>query len=55
MIITDSGFRWWYKKEYGEDLPKDKYYGVDYQWNEQDLEYAEKLLNGEEEDRFRNE
>jgi hypothetical protein len=37
----------WYKKEYGIDLPKDKYYGVDYQWSEQELEMADKYQNGE--------
>ena len=47
MIVTDTGFRMWYKKEYGKDLPKDKYYGVDYKWSDQELEMAEKYLNGE--------
>jgi hypothetical protein len=47
MIVIDSCFREWYKKEYGIELPKDKYFGIDYQWSEQELEMAEKYLNGE--------
>jgi len=43
MLIIDSFFREWYKKEYGIELPKDKYYGIDYQWSEQELEMAENI------------
>jgi len=46
MLIIDKYYRIWYKKEHGKELPKDKYYGVDFQWSEQELEMAEKYLNG---------
>jgi len=47
MLIIDECYRIWYKKEYGIELPKDKYYGIDYHWSEQELEMTEKYLNGE--------
>jgi hypothetical protein len=46
MIVTDIGFRMWYKKEYGKDLPEDKYYGVEHQWSQKEVEMAEKYLEG---------
>ena len=45
MLVTDEGYRWWYKKEYGIELPKDKYYGIDYKWSEQEMEMAMKILD----------
>jgi len=47
MIVTDLGYRMWYKEKYGIELPKDKYYGIDYLWSKQEVEMAEKYLNGE--------
>ena len=39
LIITDKCFRCWYKKEYGIELPRDKFYGIDYQWSDKALKY----------------
>ena len=44
MIITDKGFRCWYKKEYGIELPKDRYYGIEYQWSDEELKAALEVL-----------
>lgn len=55
MIVTDEGYRWWYKEEYGIELPKDKRYGVERYWSEEEVETAMKLLNDEPLDELINE
>ena len=47
MIVSDRLYREWYKEKYGIELPKDKYYGIEYKWSEEEIEFAMKLLDGE--------
>jgi hypothetical protein len=46
MIVTEEGAREYFREKYGVELSKD-FHGIYYRWNEQDLEMAEKYLNGE--------
>jgi hypothetical protein len=46
MIVCEGPAREYFRKEYGEELPKD-FHGIDYLWNEDDLKMAQKYLNGE--------
>ena len=49
MIVIEELARKWHKEKYGTDLPPD-FHGIDYQWSKEEIEFAEKLLNGEIED-----
>jgi hypothetical protein len=46
MLVTEEGARQYFREKYGKELPDD-FHGIDYKWSEQELEMAEKYLNGE--------